>query len=250
VTANTPRTERRAARRQKRAETPLLKLPFHPLRNPWPPIEVLGPEAMDRLHTASMRILEDMGLDFLDEETLELWARAGAKVDRARQHAWLDGGLVLELVAQAPRSFTWRARNPARSRFIGENAISFVPQGGVAYVTNLDDGRRTGTMADYENFLKLNQMINVLHFAGEQLIAPTDVPASLRHLKRLPLAFTLTDKAVMEAAHGREIAADGADIAGRSGHEDRPVMVRFHRHVSHLVTHGVCAARGQARRDA
>jgi trimethylamine--corrinoid protein Co-methyltransferase len=83
----------------------------------------------------------------------------------------------------------------------------------VAYVTDLDGGRRRGTLHDYENFLKLNQTLNVIHMAGEQLIAPHEVDASLRHLKRLPLAVALTDKALMEAAHGREIPTDALHMA-------------------------------------
>ena len=171
-------------------------------------MEILAPEQIEQLHEASMRILEEIGLDFTDAEALDLWERAGARVDRAEQHVWMDRGLVMEAVALAPSSFTWRARNPAKSVFIGGNAVAFAPQGGVAYVTDLDAGRRRGTLEDYRTFLKLNQTLNVLHFAGEQLIAPYEVPGSLRHLKRLPLALTLTDKAVMEAAHGREITAD------------------------------------------
>jgi trimethylamine--corrinoid protein Co-methyltransferase len=149
----------------------------------------------------------------MDDEALDIWEKAGAKVDRARQHVWMDRGLILAAVAQAPSSFTWRARNPERSIFIGENAIAFAPQGGVAYVTDLDHGRRVGTLEDYEKLLRLAQGINVLHFAGEQLIAPHEVPASLRHLRRLPRAITLTDKALMEAAHGREITADAINLA-------------------------------------
>ena len=102
-----------------------------------------------------MTILEDIGIDFLDDETLDLWAKASAKVDRAAQHVWLDRGLVMGLVAQAPPSFTWQARNPERNVFVGENAITFGPNGGMAYASNFDTGRRRGTMEDYENFLKL-----------------------------------------------------------------------------------------------
>ena len=35
----------------------------------------------------------------------------------------------------------------------------------------------------------------------------------MRHLRRLPLAFTLTDKAMQEALHGREICADTLNLA-------------------------------------
>jgi trimethylamine--corrinoid protein Co-methyltransferase len=207
------RADRRAARRQKRAASPLLRIPFRRVRNPLPPLELLPPNRLEQLHEASMRILEDIGLAFMDDEALDIWEKAGAKVDRARQHVWMDRGLILAAVAQAPSSFTWRARNPERSVFIGENAVAFAPQGGVAYVTDLDHGRRVGTLEDYEKLLRLAQGINVLHFAGEQLIAPHEVPASLRHLRRLPRAITLTDKALMEAAHGREITADAVNLA-------------------------------------
>lgn len=188
-------------------------MPFRAVRNPFRPLEVLADEQIERLHAASVHILENIGLDFQDDETLALWEAAGARVDHAARHAWLDGGLVLELVAQAPASFRWRARNPAHTVLIGENAITFAPQGGVAYVASLDGGRQRGTLKDYEQFLKLNQMSGVIHYAGEQLIAPHEVPASLRHLKRLPLALTLTDKAVMEALHGRVITADALNLA-------------------------------------
>jgi trimethylamine--corrinoid protein Co-methyltransferase len=229
MTAEPSRADRRAARRaeerRKRSESPLLKIPFRQPRNALRPLELLSPDQIEQLHAASLRILEDIGLDFTDEEALDLWEKAGAKVDRARQHVWIDRGLVMEAVAKAPPSFRWRARNPARDVVVGGNYIVFAPQGGVAYVTDLDRGRQRGTLADYENFLKLNQMINVVHTAGEQLIAPHEVPASLRHLRRLPLAIRLTDKALQEAAHGREITTDAVNIArlvfgnddGRSG---------------------------------
>ena len=207
------RADRRAARRQKRAASPLLRIPFRRVQNPLPPLELLPPNQLEQLHEASMRILEDIGLAFMDDEALDIWEKAGAKVDRIRQHVRMDRGLILGAVAQAPSSFTWRARNPERSVFIGENAVAFAPQGGVAYVTDLDHGRRVGTLEDYEKLLRLAQGINVLHFAGEQLIAPHEVPASLRHLRRLPRAITLTDKALMEAAHGREITADAINLA-------------------------------------
>lgn len=207
------RAERRAARRQRRSESPLLQIPFTHLRNSQRPVEWLPSDRIEQLHEASMQILENTGLAMLDAETLDIWEKAGARVDHTSQHVWLDRGLVLEAVSQAPASFTWQARNPQHSVLIGENAITFAPQGGVAYVTSLDKGRQRGTLEDYENFLKLNQMINVIHYAGEQLIAPHEVPASLRHLRRLPRAVTFTDKALLEAAHGREITADAVNMA-------------------------------------
>lgn len=211
--ARRERAQERAARRKSRAQSPLLKIPFQQLRNPWRALELITPDQIEQIHDASMHILENIGLDFFDQETLDLWQQAGAKVDHTARHAWLDRGLVLELVAKAPRSFIWRARNPAHNVLIGENGITFVPQGGVVFAANRDIGRRPGVMADYYDLLKLAQMCRVLHFAGEQLIAPHDVPVSLRHLYRLSSALIMTDKAVLEAAHGRVITGDALAMA-------------------------------------
>ena len=208
-----PARPSRADRRLSRSQSPLLKFPFRRLQNRFAPLEIVSPEQIEQLHEASMQILETIGLDFLDAEALDLWQQAGAKVDHARQHVWLDRGLVLELVSKAPTSFTWRARNPERNVFIGGDDIAFVPHGGIVFAANLDIGRRPGTLDDYHKLQKLAQLCNVLHFAGEQLVVPHDVDVSFRHLRRLYSALTLTDKAVMEAAHGRIIPSDALDMA-------------------------------------
>jgi trimethylamine--corrinoid protein Co-methyltransferase len=187
---------------------PLLGVPFRRLRNRQAPAAFLDPEGIETIHNASLDILEAIGLDFLDDETLDIWATAGAKVDRPSRHVWLDRDLVLEAVAQAPSHFTWRARNPAHDLIVGGDHIVFGPCGGMAYVTDLDRGRRAGTMTDYENFLKLSQMNGVLHIGAWEQVTPQEVDVNTRHLHRLRSALRLTDKVVPEAAHGRVIPQD------------------------------------------
>jgi trimethylamine--corrinoid protein Co-methyltransferase len=202
-----PATRPKRTRRQ-RPKIPWLNTSFREVRHPLPPYDFLPAEQIERLHQASLHILENVGLDFLDAEALDIWQRAGAKVDHAAQHVWIERGLLLEAIAQAPPTFTWRARNPARHVTIGGNHLACGPSGGMVYSTNLERGRRPGRMADYEELLKLSQLCNVLHFATWEQVAPQDIPASTRHLHRLAAGFTLTDKAMMEAAHGREISSD------------------------------------------
>ena len=209
----TSRRAKRATRRRRRAQSPLLTLPFRQLNNPLSPLEFLAGEQIEQIHQASMHILENIGLTFLDAETLDIWQKAGARVDHKNRHVWLDQGLVMEALVQAPSSFTWRARNPAHNVTIGHNAITFGPSGGMVYASNLDSGRRPGTMVDFENFLKLSQMCQVLHFASWEQVTPQDIPVNTRHLQRLLSGFTLTDKAIMESAHGREITTDCINMA-------------------------------------
>jgi len=200
----------RARRRPARPSPtlPLLEIAFRVPRNPRPPYEWLDPDGIEQLHDTSLDILERVGIDFLDNEALDIWQRAGAKVDRASRRVWPDRTLVMEAVARAPRTFRWRARNPAHDVPIGGNAVAFGPCGGMAYASDLERGRRPGTMADYENLLRLSQSCHALHFAAWEQVTAQDVPVSGRHLHRLRAALRLTDKVVMEAAHGRVIPAD------------------------------------------
>lgn len=207
-----PQRERRA-RRVRRAESPLRSIPFQELRNPIPPIELATHEDVEKLHMASMQILENTGLDFLDDEALTLWKKAGAKVDFKSRHVWLDRGLVMEAVTKAPSTFTWRARNTTFNVKIGGNAIAFAGPSGMAYVNNLDSRRRTGTMTDLENLIKIAHMCNVLHFPSGSLLEPQDIPVSVRHLRRTFASITLSDKAIRCPPHGRIIPMDDISMA-------------------------------------
>ncbi len=206
--------ERRAARREQRqGPPPVAVLPFRQLENKMPPLTVISEEQIEQLHEASMHIIEEIGIAFLDEESLDLWEAAGADVDRKAQHVKMDRGLLMGLVAQAPAQFTWHARNPAHTQQVGGDYIGFVPNGGTIFAQDMDKGRRPGEMVDYDNFLKLMQMCNSIHYTGDQLVVPHDVPVSHRHLRRSHSSLTLMDKCYMEAPHGRIISQDAVDMA-------------------------------------
>lgn len=203
---------RRSARRSQKPDSPLVKQPFRLLRNPFPPLEMLDAEGLEKLHQASLHILENIGIVFMDPEALDQWARAGACVDHASQMVRIDRGLLMELVGRAPSNFTWRARNPERNMPVGGNVITFAANGGMAYASSLDFGRRPGTLADHENFVRLSHVCNVIHYNGGEPVAIQDFHPSIRHLKRMYADFTLTDKALLEDAHGRVISQDVVDM--------------------------------------
>lgn len=208
----TPAAARRSARRQQRPTSPLLTLPFRQPRHPWPPLEIVSADQLEDLHLASLRILEETGIEMLDAETLALWANAGAQVDHAQQRVWIDRGLLMPTVAQAPATFRWRARNPAHDLVIGGDYLTFFPQAGMAYVSALDLPRQTGTAAHAANFFKLGQLIPVLHSCFGS-VEPQDVPISARHLRGALMQYQLTDKAVTGALHGRLIPANTLAMA-------------------------------------
>ena len=129
--------------------SPLLSMPFRQPRNPWTTVDILSPDQVEQLHIASMEILENTGIDFQDDEALTIWERAGAKVDRAARHAWIDRGLIESAIDSAPAEFEWHARNPLHNLHIGGDTLAFGPCGGMVYAASLEEVRHPGTLADY-----------------------------------------------------------------------------------------------------
>lgn len=160
-----------------------------------------------------MRILEDIGIDFLEGEALAIWEEAGARVDYKAQHVWFDRGLVMELVAKAPAEFTLHARNPAHSLHIGGNHVNFATVGAAPYYSDLESGRRPGTLDDYRRMVKLAHLCGPLHIVEGLFVEPQDIPVSLRHLEKGLALLTLSDKVYTTAAHGRVAATDYVQMA-------------------------------------
>ncbi len=194
------------------------------------PLEILSSAQIADIHQASMRILADIGIDFLSDEVLDLWAAAGARVDREHSHVWFDPDLILDLVAKAPPEFTLYARNPAHNLQIGRNNINFATVGAAPYYADLENGRRPGTLQDFKRMVSLAQLCGPVHIVEGLLVEPQDVPVELRHLEKGFVLLTLADKVYTTAAHGHIAATDYIQMAaiafgGLPVIKEKPVLV-------------------------
>ena len=114
----------RAERGQRTAGGPA-QLPWRQVRNSLPPMEILRPEQIEAIHDTSMRILEEVGMDFLHPRALDILRQAGAEVEPGSERVRFDRGLIEESIAKAPSEFRLHARNPAHHLAIGGNNITF-----------------------------------------------------------------------------------------------------------------------------
>jgi trimethylamine--corrinoid protein Co-methyltransferase len=230
TTTPPPISDRRAARRNSRKRLPIESLPFKALHNFLPPVQMLSDDQVEQLHAASMRILEEIGIKFMDAEAVEIWAQAGAQVDRSTQQVKIDRDLLLGQVAKAPSRFTLRARDPNKSVPIGGNYTIFSTTSGVPFASDLERGRRDGSVPILHELVKLAHMCPPIHLVESQVSEPVDVPVWQRYLERGWAIFTLSDKPVAQAAHGRAVATDCLNMAAIvfGGHDEirkQPVMV-------------------------
>lgn len=204
-------------RRVKRAETgtssPLHQLPWQVLKNPYKPIEIIYEEQIEQIHHTSMRILEEVGMDILDEDARALMKQCGAKVTEGSHRVYFDRHLIMNYLASVPEQFTLHARNPAHNLSIGKKFTSFGTVASAPNASSMDGGRRAGNHADYQNFLRLMQSLNILQFTGGYPVEPVDIHASVRHLDCLADCVILTDKVFHAYSLGRQRNRDGIEIA-------------------------------------
>ena len=199
-------------RRKRRTSGGLKQLPWRSITNPYDPIEVLDEEQVERIHEASLEVLETLGMKILSDQALDLLDSAGADVDRESRRVRFDRGLIAEYVAKTPTEFTLYARNPAHDVTFGGNRIVFTPVSSAPNCSDLDRGRRPGTYADFCNFLRLAHSLNIMHFIGGYPVEPQDLPVPTRHLDCYYGFITLTDLAWRTYALSRQRCIDGIDM--------------------------------------
>ena len=202
----------RRGRRKPKAGAPLAQLAWQDIRNPMQPLAPLSAEQIESVHLASLRLLEEYGIEVMSAEARAVFAKAGAMVDEASQIVRVDRGLVESEVAKAPSSFTLTPRNPARRLRIGGDNIHFGMVSGAPNAHDIKGGRRAGNFADYKNLMKLGQSFNVIHFFGNQTLAPGDLPANTRHLDTTLVNLTLTDKIFLSMSIGAGRVRDAARL--------------------------------------
>ncbi len=204
--------QRAKARALKRAQrNALVAAPRPALSRRLADYDAFPEELVAETHARALRIVEELGIEFRDEDSLALWRKAGAKVDGALVR--VPGELLMSLAGLAPSAFTLAARSPERSVTIGGRHTVFGPGYGAPNVIDLDWRRRPATLGDLENFYRLTHMASAVQINGGVIVEPTDVPIPHRHLHMVAQGFRLTDKPVLGPVTSAERAEDAIAMA-------------------------------------
>ena len=180
------------------------------------PTEPLTEEGVMAIHEGAMRILEEIGIVFLNPEALEIFKQAGCKVEG--ELVKMDRHWVMEMVRRAPPQFTLTPRNPDRELIIGGKYLLFGNVSSPPNYWDMEIGRKVpGTREMCANLLKLTQYFNCIHFAGGYPVEPVDIHASVRHLDVLYDKLTLTDKVMHAYSLGKERVEDVMEMVKIAG---------------------------------
>jgi trimethylamine--corrinoid protein Co-methyltransferase len=196
-------------------------------------VQFLKKEEIERMHNASMDLLENVGVVFHDDEAVEIFRRRDVRSDGKK--VFLREKDVLVALGTAPSRFSIAARNPEKSIQLGGEDFAFAPGYGAPFIASITGEQKKGTIKDYEDFCKLVHTSETINVNGFLMVQPSDVPPETSHLDMLLAGILLCDKPFMGAPTSRQAAADSIEMAGivwgdkkrirddRSTHGVRPI---------------------------
>ena len=174
------------------------------------PLRGVSDDELEAIHLASLRVLSETGVDFLDDTSRRQLADVGCAVDGDRVR--FDPELVQQLVATAPAEFTLHAPNPERDLHIGGDVITYTSVASPPFVTGLGRDRRDGNRGDYRDLLKLGQVLNAVHTVAGYPVEPMDLHPSVRHLHATHDMLTLSDKVPFVYSLSRQRNLDAIEM--------------------------------------
>lgn len=199
----------RDARRALREGGKIKAAPYISRKIPY--MEMCSEEGLVTIENNADTILQEIGIEFRDDaEVLAIWKDAGADVDGERVR--FPKGMLREILKTAPREFTQHARNPERNVQIGGGNTVFAPVYGPPFIRNMDEGRRYGTIEDFQNFVKLAYMSPYVHHSGGTVCEPVDLPVNKRHFDMIYSHMRYSDKPFMGSVTAGERAQDTVDM--------------------------------------
>ncbi len=205
------------SRRRNNAEAEKVKIlpeqpPFEQPRLRMKPVEFVSADEVESIHQASLRILEETGIQLTHEGVLKMMKEAGADVNDATQMVKIPREIIENHIGTAPSSFKMYARNPKHNLIMGDDYIMFASVGSPPNSFDMQGGRRPGNQEDYRNFLRLNQYFNICHISAGYPVEPVDIPFSERHLECTMDFITLTDKLFHVYSLGKELCQDAIEM--------------------------------------
>jgi len=190
----------------------------------------LAKEEVEKAHTTSLRILNEVGVVLHSENVTRMLLDAGARLSDDRKRVLIPESLVMSSLKSAKRPVLLAAADKKHDlRIPGGPRVYSACGGEGVYVKDLVTGdSRYATSDDLRNFTILVEETPQVDFWWG-LVGATEMPANLKYLAEVKIAFEHTTKHVQAMASGAEEARRSIEMASIiAGGEDalskRPVL--------------------------
>jgi trimethylamine--corrinoid protein Co-methyltransferase len=200
------------------------------ISNPRLSLNILDPEQVERIHSATLEVIERTGVRFPSGKALDIWEAHGATVDRDTMIVRVPGHVIEDALAQCPLTYSLAARDPAQDLPLDGNHVYVGTDGCGVAVIDLDSGeRRPSCLQDVADIARVADRVEEVAFHWVAVSAQ-DCPPETRGLYELRAIWENSTKHVQtesiysehEARAAVEMAA--AIAGGRKALRERPVL--------------------------
>ncbi|MEM7041380.1 MAG: trimethylamine methyltransferase family protein [Pseudomonadota bacterium] len=203
------RRQRRGRRAQEAAPASVERpVDYRHLVNPFEPARVYADDQIEQIHQTALRVLEELGVKVLLPQARELLRQGGVDVDEATMMARFDRALVQQAISSAPSSIRMQGADEDSSVTWGGRQVTWCPVGGAPHISDLDEGKRPGTLEACENIIRLAEHYDVMHVQSPN-VEPQDVPPEHRHYATMRAQLVLSRKLPFLFSRGAPQVRDG-----------------------------------------
>jgi trimethylamine--corrinoid protein Co-methyltransferase len=198
--------------------------------NPKLKLEILTPAEVQRIHEATLEVIEKVGVRFPSQKALDIWEAHGAAVDRQTMVVRAKAALIEEALKTCPPAYTLAARNPSQDLPLDGNHVFCGTDGCGVEVIDLQSGeRRRSELQDVADIARIADCTEEVGFHWVAVSAQ-DKPPRTRSLHEIKAIWENSSKHVQTESIYTEFEARAAvemALAIAGGKEElrkRPVL--------------------------
>jgi trimethylamine---corrinoid protein Co-methyltransferase len=204
--------------------------PIKSITNPKLRLETLSKEEINKIHQATLWVIENVGIRFPSLRALEIWSDHGAFVDKTKMLVKANPDLIEKALSHCPPSYTLCARNPIQDLPLDGNHVFVGTDGCGVEVIDITSGeRRISSLSDVRDIARIADATPEIGFHWVPVSAQ-DMPPENRGLHEIKTIWENSSKHVQtESIYNAREAKAALEMAsiiagGKEALRKRPVL--------------------------
>lgn len=158
--------------------------------------KILSKNEIEKIHSASLFILENVGVHIPHDEILNRFEKIGANVNFKEKRVRIPHHIVMESIAKAGKKFTLYGMDVANKAEFGVGMKNFNSTGGQAFwLEEIGTERRYSNLNDVKTATKFGHILNQITIPGA-MADPQEIPIQWRALEIVNQMIKYTDKPI------------------------------------------------------
>jgi trimethylamine---corrinoid protein Co-methyltransferase len=177
----------------------------------------LTEQQVERIHAAAMAVLEETGFEVMPSPCLDVFRKAGARIDDSRNRVFLSRALVDQALSSAAHEVHLCGQRPEFDMLLGGTRVYLGTGGAAVKVLDLDGTVRESRLQDLYDIGRIVNALDNVHFYLRPVVA-RDIPVEDLDLNTYYTSLAATPKHVMGNCFSpdtvREVVRLASMIAG------------------------------------